>query len=336
MVAERHGQLVGYARKRLRNSGVPPSWADPEDIVHNALAGVLACPEPVEWLRPYVFTAIRNEVRHAERRCRTGRGYASLDADVRWETAAGSADPCAAAELRLDLVAALTALPPQQRRAVRLNKELGLTQAQTARAMGAAPGTVATHVSRALVTLRVALGALATAVVLCGTAASWPRSGLTPVDPAVGGEAGELLRSASAAQLMALIVVGTVGLVASAAAVRAVAAGTGGGWRIPFRTQGRRSLARLRAERAEEVPEAASRESQGEAWHVRDVSGASAEGKRYRCPGCDQVIPSGVAHVVAWPRQDGPQDRRHWHKACWNARDRHDNRTAESTERSGD
>lgn len=40
---------------------------------------------------------------------------------------------------------------------------------------------------------------------------------------------------------------------------------------------------------------------QGEEWYVRLVAGASAPGKRYRCPGCDQEIPGGAPHVVAWP-----------------------------------
>ena len=60
----------------------------------------------------------------------------------------------------------------------------------------------------------------------------------------------------------------------------------------------------------------------GEEWSVRHVAGASAEGKTYRCPGCDQLIPGGMPHVVAWPEPAGVDDRRHWHKACWNARDR--------------
>jgi hypothetical protein len=60
----------------------------------------------------------------------------------------------------------------------------------------------------------------------------------------------------------------------------------------------------------------------GEEWSVRHVAGASAVGKRYRCPGCDQEIPSHVPHVVAWPEYGGVDDRRHWHQACWNAKDR--------------
>jgi hypothetical protein len=62
-------------------------------------------------------------------------------------------------------------------------------------------------------------------------------------------------------------------------------------------------------------------------WHgsdyaVRTVTGTSAV-KAYRCPGCDQLIPAGVPHVVAWPNDDPSADeRRHWHTACWTARER--------------
>jgi hypothetical protein len=52
---------------------------------------------------------------------------------------------------------------------------------------------------------------------------------------------------------------------------------------------------------------------------VRTVSGAS--GKSYRCPGCDQELRPATPHVVTWP-QGEPDDRRHWHTACWSARER--------------
>ncbi|MGH3388325.1 MAG: ATP/GTP-binding protein [Actinomadura sp.] len=65
-------------------------------------------------------------------------------------------------------------------------------------------------------------------------------------------------------------------------------------------------------ERTEEGPD-------GE-WAVRAVSGAGVT-KPYRCPGCDQEIPPGVGHVVAWPLDGrGAEDRRHWHRSCWQAR----------------
>ena len=54
-------------------------------------------------------------------------------------------------------------------------------------------------------------------------------------------------------------------------------------------------------------------------WVVRAVNGSPT--KKYRCPGCDQEIPGAVPHVVAWPADGaGPDDRRHWHRACWTAR----------------
>ncbi len=58
-------------------------------------------------------------------------------------------------------------------------------------------------------------------------------------------------------------------------------------------------------------------------WVVQRVRGAQRE---YRCPGCDQLIVPGTAHVVAWRQDDllgaGVDGRRHWHSSCWAARDR--------------
>ncbi|MDT0327680.1 ATP/GTP-binding protein [Nocardiopsis lambiniae] len=56
-------------------------------------------------------------------------------------------------------------------------------------------------------------------------------------------------------------------------------------------------------------------------WIIRRVIGAAAV-KVYRCPGCAQEIPVGMAHVVVWrPYGDG-DDRRHWHSSCWDRRSR--------------
>jgi hypothetical protein len=68
----------------------------------------------------------------------------------------------------------------------------------------------------------------------------------------------------------------------------------------------------LGPERAEAAPD-------GD-WLVRRVPGAAAT-KTYRCPGCDQEITPGTAHVVAWPAHTpGPAERRHWHSPCWRLR----------------
>jgi hypothetical protein len=57
-------------------------------------------------------------------------------------------------------------------------------------------------------------------------------------------------------------------------------------------------------------------------WLVRTVPGSSST-KRYRCPGCDQLIPERMPHLVVWPAEYGSvEDRRHWHTSCWAARQR--------------
>ncbi len=58
-------------------------------------------------------------------------------------------------------------------------------------------------------------------------------------------------------------------------------------------------------------------------WTVQRVGGSD---RTYRCPGCDQEILPGTAHVVAWSDDGlfGPDaalaDRRHWHTSCWQSR----------------
>lgn len=60
----------------------------------------------------------------------------------------------------------------------------------------------------------------------------------------------------------------------------------------------------------------------GRTWTVRAVAGGD---KSYRCPGCDQLVPAGTAHTVAWQAdhllgdEAALADRRHWHTSCWRA-----------------
>jgi len=51
-------------------------------------------------------------------------------------------------------------------------------------------------------------------------------------------------------------------------------------------------------------------------YMVRKITGSSSN-KPYRCPGCDQLIPTATPHFVAWP-EDDLESRRHWHTPCWN------------------
>jgi len=70
----------------------------------------------------------------------------------------------------------------------------------------------------------------------------------------------------------------------------------------------------------EDAPRPPAGERVEDGFVVRRVAGTSSA-RSYRCPGCDQELRPGVPHVVAWP--DGqPDDRRHWHTACWDARGR--------------
>jgi hypothetical protein len=65
----------------------------------------------------------------------------------------------------------------------------------------------------------------------------------------------------------------------------------------------------------------------GQEYVVRAVTGSAAT-KAYRCPGCHQLIRPATPHTVAWPvvgslfSDSGLDERRHWHNACWKARER--------------
>jgi len=65
-----------------------------------------------------------------------------------------------------------------------------------------------------------------------------------------------------------------------------------------------------------------SEEWAGAEYLVRSVTGSGST-RPYRCPGCDQEIRPATPHLVAWPAADSDAGhRRHWHTACWRARDR--------------
>ncbi|WP_330469285.1 sigma-70 family RNA polymerase sigma factor (plasmid) [Streptomyces longwoodensis] len=209
LVYVRYERLVGYARKQLRSFGVPTSSADPQDVVQIALVNVLAHAEPIERLRPYLYTVIKNEVGRAVRSYRTGQGYGSLDRDLKLESAGPTVDPCAAVDLRLDFQNAVRALPPQQRRVVQYRTQ-GYTQAETAAAMGAAPGTVAAHTSRALSMLKLTLSALS--AVVAGSAAAWLWGyGLSRVSPGSDGQTHLPWQAQGAVAIAFLSAVGAVG-----------------------------------------------------------------------------------------------------------------------------
>lgn len=164
LVEERYGKLVRRARSRLRTRGVPQSSADPEDVVQNVLKSVLAVTEPIGNMRAYVHTCMDHEIKRAAGRHAEGRGYASLDADVRPEDQP-VVHPIAETELRHVVGEALSDLSLQQRRVMLLTRELGMTQAEAAQVLGSSPGTVGVHGHRAIRALRMTLVGLGAALV---------------------------------------------------------------------------------------------------------------------------------------------------------------------------
>ena len=83
-----------------------------------------------------------------------GRRWNSELPVARFPDAGVDDDPSGAIDLRMTLVAALAALPPRQRATVVLRYFDDLTEADTALALGCSVGTVKTHCSRAMRTLR--------------------------------------------------------------------------------------------------------------------------------------------------------------------------------------
>lgn len=61
----------------------------------------------------------------------------------------------------------------------------------------------------------------------------------------------------------------------------------------------------------------------GQTWAVRQVRGNDS-GRSYLCPGCQQYVAAHEAHTVVWPVQGmrGMENRRHWHRRCWQRRER--------------
>ena len=87
------------------------------------------------------------------------------------------------------------------------------------------------------------------------------------------------------------------------------------------RRAARRAQARAALQRGEDAaPGVPAGERVEDGWVVRSVAG-TASSRPYRCPGCDQELVPMSAHVVVWP-EGRPDDRRHWHTACWAARGR--------------
>lgn len=108
--------------------------------------------------RPWLMTIVANEARNRRKAAGRRAGLALRVADE----AAGSGDPGApepetavvAAERRTELLRAVEGLREEDRLAITCRYFLGLSEAETAAALGCAKGTVKSRTSRALGRLR--------------------------------------------------------------------------------------------------------------------------------------------------------------------------------------
>ena len=167
--------LAEIERRAFRMAQI--ALRDPDDaldVVQDAMLKLVrsyATRPPAEW-RPLFYRILENGIRDLQRR-RTVRGRLMSwlpgpkedpDGEAQDPLEAVAADVPDAPELLMQgeamvqLEKSLRALPARQREAFMLRNFEGLDVAGTARAMGCSEGSVKTHYSRAVHTLRAALG----------------------------------------------------------------------------------------------------------------------------------------------------------------------------------
>lgn len=147
---------VFYERTRVRCLravyAAVGDWSRAEDATAEAFARAYASwrkvsrhPAPHAWV---VRTALNTHVSWWRRHRR----------EVAWDASHDAEDPGAAStQVDRRIMRALQALPTRQREVVVLRIFLDLDTKTTARTLGVAPGTVMTHLSRALAALHAAL-----------------------------------------------------------------------------------------------------------------------------------------------------------------------------------
>jgi len=150
-------EFVGTRRDLLRRIayGMCGDWHRADDLVQTALVKLyVAWPRVVRqgaedaYVRRILLNTAIDEARRAVRR--------EVPTDTLPEVVAA---PGLAPEERDSLVTALQQLPAQQRAAVLLRHWMGLPVAEVAASIGVSQGTVKSHTSRGLATLRAALAA---------------------------------------------------------------------------------------------------------------------------------------------------------------------------------
>jgi RNA polymerase sigma factor (sigma-70 family) len=172
--------MTRFTARLLRDRGVPEAIVDAEDVVQKVFLKALAAPELLREPRAYIYAALRREVVHQAERLHREHQWETERLVAHWTTAEAGRDLGPAVTDRIVVRDAVRRLPRQQRAAFLYTKVEGYTQAEAARAMGKSPGTVATHVSRALAALQVSLqvGLSALAVFWICRMATWLWDGM--------------------------------------------------------------------------------------------------------------------------------------------------------------
>ncbi len=164
LLAERGDQLIRAAIALAGNR------ADGEDLLQAALERLLRSRHRVEsdlegYLRRILYNLAADSWRRREvsiRRLRLLRRPHT--AAVQGTDSPDAADPMAAVDLHDALARLLAQLPPRQRTVIVLRYWIGLSEAETAAALGCSQGAVKSAASRGMARLR-------------GLAASWDESG---------------------------------------------------------------------------------------------------------------------------------------------------------------
>ncbi|MEV0324643.1 sigma-70 family RNA polymerase sigma factor [Streptomyces sp. NPDC050658] len=140
--------------------------------MHLAFDRALRNPETIQHPSAYIYAVMKTQVRHSVRQQEQHRRIdAARAADPTRFDPPTSEDFADLVANRLAVHKALGQLPQQQRTAVWATKAVGRTQLDAAQAMDKTPGTVATHVSRAVRALQASLAAVLIAVITALTAA---------------------------------------------------------------------------------------------------------------------------------------------------------------------
>jgi RNA polymerase sigma-70 factor (ECF subfamily) len=154
-------KLLGYLAKMTRDRAVADDLLQQTFLkVHRARAAWVPGADPTPWIYAIAHRTFLDEARKKQRAVVSvakGEELPEVKADLDG-TADGAAEPVPDVELTKAAMAALEALPPQQREAVVLTKLDGKSIAEAAAIAGTTPGAMKVRAHRGYVALRKALG----------------------------------------------------------------------------------------------------------------------------------------------------------------------------------